>query len=317
MKNILITGASGFIGSALMKKLSAQEDLNILAVSRSRQPTGNSVQQDISEGIDVSFRPDVVVHAAAYVSPWGDDEDYTKNNILATKNVIEFCENRGLPKIIFLSTSSVYFRHEDQFDLREDSPTGPEFICKYAQSKYTAETLVRNYAGDNVILRPAAVFGPGDTLLFPRLISAATKQILPVLKFDGPPAIGDFIYIDNLCNIIDVAIQSEKISGTYNVTNAEHMEYQSVLLSLLSALSIPAPRLKLKAKSLLSLATILESAYRCLHIRNEPPITKFGASMFAYSRTLNVSRMLEDFGKPSVSMEDGLERLIQWSLPHV
>ena len=51
-----------------------------------------------------------------------------------------------------------------------------------------------------MILRPRAVFGPGDTVLFPRVLTAARKGRLPLLVSDGPPPQGDVIYIDNLCH---------------------------------------------------------------------------------------------------------------------
>ncbi len=59
-------------------------------------------------------------------------------------------------------------------------------------------------------------------------------------------------------------------------------------------------------------AWITETVYRLLRLRGEPPITRFGVSVFAYSKTFDVARMLRDLGPPSVGLRDGTERFIEW-----
>ncbi len=67
----------------------------------------------------------------------------------------------------------MFYRDGHQFNLTEASPIGPDFVNTYAATKYAGECLLRAYSGEHVILRPRAVFGPGDTVLFPRVLTAA------------------------------------------------------------------------------------------------------------------------------------------------
>ena len=81
---------------------------------------------------DLDYEPDVVIHAAALASPWARREDYQRHNVEATRNVIAFCEARGRPRLVYLSSSSVFYRNEHQFELTESSPIGPDFVNDYA-----------------------------------------------------------------------------------------------------------------------------------------------------------------------------------------
>ncbi|ODS22966.1 hypothetical protein AB835_11475 [Candidatus Endobugula sertula] len=194
MIKILITGASGFVGGNFLQRFSNRGDIEIHGVSRRARPWENYTQIDLSQGLDINFKPDVVIHAAAHVSPWGSQKTFFDKNILATENVIRFCEKNDHPKLIYVSSSSVYYHDKPQLNITENSPIGPDFINDYAASKYAGEERVRKYSGKKVILRPRAIFGPGDTVLFPRLLEVAKKERLPL--FTTPePVIGDLIYV--------------------------------------------------------------------------------------------------------------------------
>ena len=88
----------------------------------------------------------------------------------------------------------------------------------------------------------------------------------------------------------------------------------SLLLDVLSRLGLPAPKRHIKVSTAMTLATLLENIYKLLGIAKEPPITRYGISVLAHSKTFKVDKMLRDFGPPSVAMHDGVERYIQWKL---
>ncbi|WP_445765991.1 NAD-dependent epimerase/dehydratase family protein [Rheinheimera sp.] len=316
MTNILVTGASGFVGGAFMRRFGQRPDLCLHGVARRYMPWPNYTQLDLSRDITLNFRPDVVIHAAAHVSPWGSAGQYHQQNVKATQNLIRFCQQQHYPKLVYLSSSSVFYRDEPQFNLTEDSAIGPEFINDYSASKYAAELCVQEYEGNSVILRPRAIFGPGDTVLFPRILAAAKKGRLPMFDSSGPAAIGDLIYIDTLCDYILSAALRTDISGAYNLTNAEPVEFQSLLRTVLQRLGMPAPKRRLNVNTAMRLAAVLEWLYRTLRIAKEPPLTKYGVSVLTHSKTFDVSRMLADLGPPSVSIAEGIEQFIRWQQQH-
>ncbi|MBL9199484.1 MAG: NAD(P)-dependent oxidoreductase [Opitutaceae bacterium] len=309
---LLVTGASGFVGRKLVEHARAAGGWVTLGIGRRALADPGYASVDLSRPFEVRFEPDVVVHAAARSSPWGSRAEFLRHNVEATRRVIEFCERRGRPKLIYISSSSVFYRNEHQFDLTEASPIGPAFVNTYAETKFLGEQLVRGYAGPWVILRPRAVFGPGDTVLFPRILAAARAGRLPYFTTDGPPARGDLIYIDSLSDYILRAARDPAITGEFNLTNAEPVAIMALLLEIFAALGIPAPTRRLPVKRALALAGALEAAYRALPFLGEPPITRFGVGVFAYSKTFDVRKSVAALGPPSVALREGIARFTAW-----
>jgi nucleoside-diphosphate-sugar epimerase len=309
---ILITGASGFVGGRFMRRFAGRDDLAIHGVGRRALPVPNYTSVDLARPFDIPFSPDVVIHAAARATPWGRAADYQRDNVDATRHVIDFCMRNGRPRLVYLSSSSVYYQPGDQFDLSEDSPVGPRFVNEYAATKYAGEQLVRAYDGPWVILRPRAVFGPGDTVLFPRILTAARAGKLPLFIKSGAPAVGDLIYIDTLVDYILAAATRAGAAGCYNLTNNHPVVIQDFLIDILARLGETIPTRRVSVRAAMAAAAITEAAYRLLRVKSEPPVTRFGVGVFAWSKTFDVSRALAELGPPSVSVEQGVEAFVRW-----
>ena len=240
---ILVTGASGFVGGSYLSRMRERDGLVFHGIGRRRLDDPSYSSIDLSHPFELDFDADVVVHAAARASPWGTREDYRRQNVDATRHVIDWCRRRPrLPRLVYVSSSSVYYRDGDQLGLTEDSPIGPAFVNEYAASKHAGERLVHDYPGEWTIVRPRAVFGPGDTVLFPRILAAAQRGRLPLIDSGGPPAIGDLIYIDTLSDYLHAAATSPHAVGrAFNLTNGQPVEILPFLLDVFDRLGIPRP----------------------------------------------------------------------------
>ena len=309
---ILVTGASGFVGSRFVARCAADASLEIHGVGRRRLTQPGYTSLDLSRPFDLPFDPDVVIHAAARATPWGRHADYVRDNVDATRHVMDFCERRGRPKLIYVSSSSVFYGPGDQTGLTEHSPIGPRFVNTYAATKYAGEQLVHGYAGPWAIVRPRAVFGPGDTVLFPRVLAAAKAGRLPLLTSDGPPAVGDLIYIDTLVDYLRIVATRSEITGAYNLTNNEPVVIQDFLLDVFRRLDLPAPTRRVSVRTAMAAAAATEGLYRLLHLSSEPPITRFGVGVMAWSKTFDVQKALAELGPPSVSISQGVDNFVKW-----
>jgi len=263
---ILVTGASGFVGGAFMRRFSSRPGLTLHGIARRAVDLPNYQRIDLTRPFDLPFEPDVVIHAAARASPWGTRRQYHEQNVVATRNVVDFCEKKGKPRLVYISSTAVFYREEHQFDLTETSPIGPRFVNEYAATKYRGETVVQSYRGESLILRPRAVFGPGDTVLFPRVLAAARKGVLPLFVGQTQPVMGDLIYIDTLCDYLPDAAQRAQVAESYNLTNGRPVEIQRLLLDVLDRLGVPRPKRQLSIASALRVATVLEWLYRLLRL---------------------------------------------------
>ncbi|MGB3119473.1 MAG: NAD-dependent epimerase/dehydratase family protein [Verrucomicrobiales bacterium] len=308
---VVVTGASGFIGSKLMASL-REAGVAALGVGRRPLESLDYRQVDLSEPFTLTSRPETVVHAAALSSPWGRRSDYETNNVEATRQVIDYCQRTGWPRLVYLSSSSVYYENADQLDISESTPLPRRPINLYAETKKRAEALVAEYEGPRLILRPRAVFGPGDSVVFPRIVTAARTGKLPLLVRSGPPVLGDLIYIDNLTDILLQSIRNDWPDGCINLTNHEPVPIIDFLLQLLERLGIPRPRRQVRVHTAMVAAGLLETLHRLFLPGKEPPITRFGVSVFAYSKTFDVSKMLGIFGPPRILVREGVERFVQW-----
>jgi 2-alkyl-3-oxoalkanoate reductase len=309
---ILITGASGFVGGSFCRQFATRDDLEIRGLGRSASDLPGYIRADLTQPLHLDWRPDVVIHAAARSSPWGSLREFRNQNVRATQNVIDFCAEQKVPRLVYISSSSVFYREADQLNMTEESPNGPTFVNHYAQTKYEGEQLVRRFTGSSVILRPRAVFGPHDTVLFPRILRAAQQGKMAFISRPGAPVIGDLIYIDTLCDYICRAALDASITGDFNLTNNSPVEIHSFLLSIFAALDLPVPTRSIPRDRALLIATVIEWFFKIFLPRKEPPITCFGVGVLGYSKTFDVSKSLRVLGPPSVSLEDGLQRFIQW-----
>ncbi|SEW44476.1 Nucleoside-diphosphate-sugar epimerase [Cognatiyoonia koreensis] len=175
MTRIMITGASGFLGQALLQAAKA-EGHGIVALTRS---TGSSVAQQDSHVQTAKFdlgAPDavehlqsalegidVVIHAAASFS--GTAEAHARDTLKATENLLAAMTNMtSKPRLVLISSLSVYdvARMTDHEVLTEDSPMVTDASQRdvYAAAKAAQERLIAQYDGPYQIIRPGAIFGP-------------------------------------------------------------------------------------------------------------------------------------------------------------
>lgn len=309
---ILLTGASGFVGSSFFGMMKDRPGIRIHGVGRRPMPFAEYTQCDLTVPFDLDQSPDVVIHGAARSLPWGKAEEFHRQNVTATRNVIDFCERKGVKHLVYISSSSVFYREQDQEGMTERTPIGPEFVNHYARTKYEGECLVRNFPGRSVILRPRAVFGPGDTVLFPRILAAALAGKMYRFERDGPPVKGDLIYIDTLCEYMLRAAVDPAVEGDFNLTNNEPVEIEPFLWGIFERLGIRFPEKKMSCEKALKVATAIEWFYKIFLPRTEPPITRFGIGVLAYSKTFDASKTLRVLGPPAVDLQSGVEAFIRW-----
>jgi nucleoside-diphosphate-sugar epimerase len=194
--------------------------------------------------------------------------------------------------------------------MTEETPFPETPINEYARTKLLGEAAVKAYQGPWCILRPRAVFGPGDTVVFPRVLRAARAGTLPWIEADEM-VMGDLIYIDSLVAYIIRAIE-RCATGSYNLTNDHPVPLLAFLGDVLGRLGLPPPTRRMRAKTMMRVATAIEAAYRVLPFLGEPPVTRFGVSVFSYSKTFDVSKALRDLGQPSVPFSEAVSQFVEW-----
>ena len=218
MKKVLITGSSGFLGQALVKKL---KKLNCNVFEFSRKNKNNILQK---KSFSKFKNIDTVFHLAAvvgYVNVTKNIELAYKTNVLGTINVLEFCR-RQKAKLLFPST----FVYAPPFDKKKKETDPAASTNFYTYSKYLGELycqlFVEKYQVDTVIARTANAYGPNQPkqYIVPLLIESFKKKKALILT--DADAKRDYLYIDDLANAyIALGKAKTKPGEVFNVSSGK------------------------------------------------------------------------------------------------
>lgn len=315
MKTALVTGTSGFVGSAIGRHL---RSLGWHVTGLSRRPSradaaDEDFRFDLTRALPRSLgRFDAVIHAAALSSPWAKPRAFTANIVTATRHLAKYAARTHPVRFIHISSGSVFYVDGDQTGIREDTHWHEPPINEYARAKRQAERVVTDRLHEAVILRPRAVYGPGDTVLFPRLLRAAKKGLLPrIVRPDGMSPRADLIYIGNLAHYVERALELP-VTGAINLTDGVPVDINAMLADILTRLGYPPPSLRIPLPTAMRLAGAMEWVSAHLFGWAEPPLTRYSVSAVAHSKTFDVTKMRETMGPPPFTTEQGIAAFVAW-----
>ncbi|GAA1667310.1 NAD-dependent epimerase/dehydratase family protein [Fodinicola feengrottensis] len=285
---IAVTGATGFVGGAVCQAARAR-GWEVHGFGRRRVP--GIGHWDVDCGV-LAAPPEVdaVVHAAAAVTDWGSPARVWNTNVDGTRNVaLSF---RG-KRFVHISTASVYDPAVPTVAAVESRAPVTRYLNAYAASKASAEVLLSRWP-HTIILRPHAVYGPGDPTLLPRVLGAIRGPHLFVVG-DGS-ALHSLTFLGNLVSAILLACLPDAPAGTYNIADAEPISLNSALESLISERKLPVRVRHLPIDVSWAAAGFLESAHAFLRIGQSPRLTRYAISHLAYERTLDLTAARQRLG---------------------
>jgi len=223
---ILITGGTGFIGLALVKRLIAL-GYSVRIITRNANfdrslknlfsETSNS-RVDIfigeihtSSSIKQAFRNvDYVFHVAAMVHSDLPYASFETANVLATKNICELCLEFKVKRLLYISTCDVFGIPGKNVVFNESSPF-KYWLESYPDTKIKATKLVKDFQKEGIkstIIYPGWVYGPGDKAFIPSILKQLQSGFMPI--WDGGKNKLCLVYIDDLVDAIIIAFNNEK-----------------------------------------------------------------------------------------------------------
>ena len=224
---ILVTGATGFIGSRLVPRLGREHDLVAVARPGSRMSGGEEVkwvEQDLTQPLRREALParlDAVIHLAQsrlYKQFPEGAADVFEINVQSTFRLLEYAREVGASHFVFASTGGVYGSSDKA--VSETDRLNP--LNFYLSSKYGAESLVTSYDGflTTVIFRFFFVYGPGQTqMMVPTLLGRVLSG--QEIVVEGDPGLRmNPIYVDDATRVFEPALGLEQ-SNLFNVAGSE------------------------------------------------------------------------------------------------
>jgi nucleoside-diphosphate-sugar epimerase len=249
-KKVLITGASGFIGSNLAQHLHENNYYligmrrNKGEISASQSKIDQWIECDLCKEDDqidsVMKDVDYVIHLAGNAHEKRDIpySHYREVNVQATARLVEKAAENSVKKFIFISTIKVNGENTDEIPFTEISKPHPQ--DHYSRSKYEAEkkivAICKNHSMNYVIIRPPLVYGIGVRANFLSLMHLLTYQ-LP-LPFASITNRRSFIYAGNLVDLIEKCLISNKVNNNLYLAQDISMSLPQLLDNLAEALEV-------------------------------------------------------------------------------
>jgi len=321
--NIFITGATGYIGNNLAKKLAGEGHV-IHALCRNadnkvlEHPNIKIFNGDITDVASVQKAIEgceQVYHLAAYAKVWAKDLSiFFKLNVDGARNVFDAARNTGVSKIVFTSTGGTLGPSHNKPVEEKDERIGKPFTI-YEESKTQAEELCRAYYekhGMNiVIVNPPRVYGPGiitESNAVTRLVKLYMAGKWKIMPGDGKRT-GSYVYVDDVVNGHILAMQKGRSGERYSIggVNASYIEFFDLLAKLtgkkISLIKLPVWIMML-AGNALQLYT---------NITGKPPLlTPPWIRKYYYDWNVSSEKAQRELGYTYISLEDGLKKTIDW-----
>jgi dihydroflavonol-4-reductase len=317
---ILVTGATGFIGQALTRRLvETGEKVRVLARHPEKVARSGLVVHEVHHG-DITDRAAVdravagaeLVYAIAgtFREPSLPDERYREVNVGAVRGILEAAKRHGVRRVVHCSTVGIHGNITGE-PADEDTPIRPDGI--YEITKAEGDQLALSFARgglDVVVVRPAPVYGPGDTRLVKLFKLAGRDRV--VLLGTGKPHY-HLIYIDDLVEAFRLAGTSGGIAGeAFIVAGPERPTLEELVRRIGRITGHPRQRIvRLPAGPMLGLGSLVERACRPLGIN--PPIYRRRIEFFVNNRFYDTMKATSGLGfTPRVSLDEGLARTASW-----
>ncbi|MGQ9661777.1 MAG: NAD-dependent epimerase/dehydratase family protein [Kiritimatiellia bacterium] len=318
---ILVTGGTGFTGSALVKRL-LHEGHQVVALDYKeglkpqelRELGAEVVIGSVTnrEAVERCMRGvELVFHlAAAFRELNVPERHYYEVNVGGTRNVLEAAARTGVRRFIYCSTCGVHGNIVNP-PADEDAPIRPADY--YQQTKYEAEPLVLEWHTKglrSVIIRPAAIYGPGDPERFFLIFRRVARGVFPM--FGDGKTFYHPLYIDNLIDAFLLCMQQGKGDGqAYLIADEEYVTIEDLVKRVARALGVEVRIPHYPLWPVVVAGHICEKI--CRPLRITPPIFPRRVDWYRQNRAFKIDKARRDLGyNPHVGLDQGLRRTAEW-----
>ena len=320
-KKILITGANGFLGSALTR-FAKKKKFNVRALVRDGSDISNLEKLNVE-----IFRGDlrdkysinnavkscsIFFHAAADYRLWAKKKsEIYESNVLGTQNLIDAIKNIKNHKMVY--TSSVATIGLGEKKSNEETPvTFKDMVGDYKKSKYLAEKLVENCVRKEelncVIVNPSTPIGPGDIKPTP-----TGMVILQMLRGKMPAYVEtglNFVHVDDVANGHFLALQKGLVGNKY-ILGGENMSFKDFLDLIAEYGEVPKTNFRISTSPLYPFAYMNEILGSTLK-DYEPMLTLDGLKMSEKKMFFSSEKAKKNLGYRPRNVKDAIKESVMW-----
>jgi nucleoside-diphosphate-sugar epimerase len=327
---VLVTGATGLLGSHLVERLCAA-GYEVRALVRRSSKTafleelgieilrGDLTDPHVCERAVKDAA--VVFHSAAKVGDWGSWKEFEVSCIDSTRTLAEASARAGIERFVHISSTSAYGHPKDQLTpIDETAPLGQNvwILDHYTRSKVESERLLWNMAGSCglplTVIRPSWLFGERDRTTIPRLIQEFRwNRVSIVGKGDNPLSA---VYAGVVADAAILAARDPSSVGeAYNITSHGPITQRQFLDLLADAMHKPRVTWHYPFWYAFYGGFSLELRERLLQSKKPPRVTRYGAWLLGRYLEYSTEKARLRLGwTPAISYREGIERTVRWFL---
>jgi dihydroflavonol-4-reductase len=315
MSQILLTGATGFLGQHVLREL-VNQGYSVRAVARSSHAAAlltsqgaQAIRAELNdadsllracEGIETIF------HTAADTNMWRPhNAQQTRTNVDGLHTLLAAAKQHNVTSFLHTSSTSTYSHLVHETLHEASAQRGGESWINYERTKFLAEQAVRHCDIPYIIFNPAHIFGPGDKHNWSRLIGLIDKNKLPGV----PPGSGSFADAREIAKAQVRALQRQKFGESY-LLGGEHASFLHLVQSIGEKLGRKTPN-----KTIPALVLRLFANYQygiSLITRRAPDITPESAALTIHDLNIDSSKAIGDLDYKITDISSLLDDTIAW-----
>jgi nucleoside-diphosphate-sugar epimerase len=316
-EQIFLTGASGFIGKAVVSRL-LKKDYQLSLLYLPDEPVErftdlNIIRGDITRADTLAGKlwgHDTLIHIAGSVGfqTW---KNCRSVNIEGTRNILRGAADSGIRRVIHMSSVSVYGRVPD-IAITEKQPF-KKIGDPYGDTKIEAEYLVRQIAKEHgmgyTILRPTAVYGQGDNKFLPKLMENLRSGKFKMMG-DGNHSV-DLVNVIDVAEAVSLVLKKDiSIGQTYNIANKQNPTWNEFLKVVAEELNISYKSSYISYHLAYRIVGLMEGISK---ITGKPPrLSRYAVRLVGRQYDYVIEKARNELGfNPSVELLDGIRTCIR------
>jgi len=317
---VLVTGGTGFAGSHLVDRL-ISDGFEVRVIARSQKKAEKLKEKGVDIVLGSITDKDVVkkavdgvkkvYHLAANWRTAGvPDKVYWDVNVGGTRNLLEASIKENIERFVHCITMGVH-GHVDEIPSNENTRYNPGDI--YQITKLEGEKLALNFYKEKglpvSVIRPCAIYGPGDMRLVKMFRAIAKKRFI---MLGSGETLYHMVYVTDLAEGFRLAADKEEaIGGAFLIGGEEYISLNKLAKMIAKEIGVSPPKIHFPVWPVELLGTIVEKI--CIPLKIEPPIYKRRVLFFTKDRAFDISKAKNILGyKPKVDLKTGIKQTVKW-----